>query len=84
MSRITLAELEEMVAADPQHRRAGQLATYRAVLAEHPEAVLLECSDEKTGCRFGNATKRYGMCRKVGSRTFHYQLWASWAPVDVS
>ena len=37
-----------------------------------------ECSDEKTGRRYGNAKCRYGKCLKVGHTTFKYQLWLVW------
>jgi hypothetical protein len=65
--------------------RARKLA---AVLAEHPEARLVKCADERTGQRFGAAACRRGRCEKIGHTGFQmrghghmrpYQLWAEWA-----
>jgi hypothetical protein len=57
---MTLSDLEEITTHRPL--RAGQLAAARAVAAEHPNMVLVECADEKTGSRFGRAACRYGQC----------------------
>lgn len=64
--------------------QAGRIARLSRILADHPEAVLLACSDEQTGLRFGKAARRAGRCRKVGYTTYHIQLWASWAPADLA
>ena len=59
-----------------------------AVLAVHPEVVVIRTSDEKSGKRFGLAEKRHGMAVKIGSGGRNkgqtgYQIWASWAPCDL-
>ena len=48
-------------------------------------AILVECGDEKTGLRFGNAKCRRGRCLKIGSGGRNknssvpaYQVWAVW------
>jgi hypothetical protein len=53
--------------------------------AEVPEsATLVECADEKTGVRFGQAKCRAGRCLKIGSggrnkgSNHAYQIWAVW------
>ena len=66
----------------------SQQARLDVVLAQHPNAVVLRTSDEKTGRRFGDATKRKGMAVKIGSGGRNrgqrsYQLWASWALCDL-
>lgn len=66
----------------------SQMCKALDVLIEHPEAVLLMTSDEKTGKRFGMAKKRFGMAVKIGSGGRNkgqngYQIWASWAPCDL-
>jgi len=80
----TLAEMEARLADRPQ--TAGQVESYRAVLAEHPEAVVVTCADERTGVRFGKAIRRRGMCRKIGGarQPRWYQAWATWAPADLA
>jgi hypothetical protein len=80
---MTLAGMELRAAHRPQ--TVGQLALYREVLAEHPEAVVVLCADEKTGVRFGRANRRAGMCRKIGGarQPLWYQAWATWAPADL-
>ena len=77
MRTIALSELRN------NSRRAGQLARAEAVITEHPTAILIECSDEKTGHRFGLAKCRIGQCQKIGHTTYQYQIWASWAPKDL-
>lgn len=82
---ITIDELQaDVEGTRPQ--RAGQLARAREVLAQHPEAVIVECADEKTGVRFGRARCRAGQCVKLGScrQPLYYQLWASWALRDIT
>ena len=82
MNAITIDGLRESVAAD-RPQRAGQLERAERLLAEHPEGVILECSDEQTGERFGKAKRRAGECAKLGHTTFRYQCWFSWSPADV-
>ena len=84
MKSYTLAAMEERLLDRPQ--TAGQVRAYRAVLAEHPEAVVVICADEFTGVRFGNANCRRGKCRKIGSarQPYFYQAWATWAPRDLA
>jgi hypothetical protein len=47
-------------------------------------ATLIECADEKTGIRFGQAKCRAGRCLKIGSGgrnkgdAYAYQIWAVW------
>jgi len=44
-----------------------------------------ECSDEKTGVRYGQAKCRVGRCAKLGSggrnrgSRYAYQVWAVWS-----
>ena len=38
-----------------------------------------KCSDENTGCRYGEAKCRAGRCAKIGNSRYHYQLWLVWA-----
>jgi len=80
----TMAEMEARLVDRP--RTVGQVAAYRAVLAEHPEAVVVTCADERSGCRFGNAARRHGMCKKIGGcrQPRYYQAWATWAPKDLA
>ncbi len=46
---------------------------------------LEECSDEKTGARYGQAKCRAGKCEKIGGggrnkgSRYAYQVWAVWA-----
>lgn len=66
----------------------SQLEKLAAVLEQHPHVVILLTSDEKTGKRFGQATKRAGMAVKIGSGGRNkgqksYQIWASWAECDM-
>lgn len=66
----------------------SQRQRYESVLAQHPEAVTIITSDEKSGRRFGDAAKRAGMAVKIGSGGRNkgetgYQIWASWAPCDL-
>lgn len=79
-----MAEMEARLADRPQ--TAGQVEAYRVVLAEHPEAIVVTCADERTGVRFGNAARRRGMCRKIGGarQPRWYQAWATWAPADLA
>jgi hypothetical protein len=80
----TLADMEARLADRPQTAR--QVEAYRAVLAEHPEAVVVTCADERTGVRFGNASRRHGMCRKIGGarQPRWYQAWATWSQADLA
>jgi hypothetical protein len=76
--------MEARLADRPQ--TAGQVEAYRAVLAEHPEAIVVTCADERTGVRFGMAVRRRGLCRKIGGarQPRWYQAWATWAPRDLA
>ena len=56
----------------------GQIMRLKTVLDKHPSAILVGCSDERTGQRFGNAKCRAGRAAKIGQSTFFYQLWAVW------
>jgi methyl coenzyme M reductase subunit C-like uncharacterized protein (methanogenesis marker protein 7) len=49
------------------------------VLASHPHARLEMCSDENTGCRYGEAKKRVGRAVKICYRTYRWQCWAVWS-----
>ena len=68
----------------------SQKEKFLRVQVEHPDAVTLICGDEKTGERFGKVPKRKGLCKKIGgggrnhSHEYAYQIWASWAPSDIS
>jgi hypothetical protein len=47
-------------------------------------ARVVQCADEKTGCRFGMAKKRHGRCIKIGSGGRNrgqtgYQIWLDWS-----
>jgi len=90
VSDMTIEELEHQV-KNGRPQRAGQLERARAVMREHPDAILIECRDENTGRRFGRAAKRRGQCEKIGhtawsphTRIVPYQLWATWSPHDNS
>lgn len=80
----TLAEMEARAERRPQTR--GQVEKFRRVLADHPEAIAVECADEKTGARFGRAKKRLGQCAKLGhaAQPLWYQIWATWASADLT
>jgi len=85
----TLAEMEARAQTRIQTR--GQVERFRAVLAEHPEAIAVTVRDENTGARFGRAAKRAGMCVKLGGAHYcatltrtPYQAWATWAPRDLA
>ena len=77
IGRVDLGELES------NWRLAGQLAKARAVLAQHPEAVILKVEDEPTGQRFGAAPQRRGMAEHIGRTTYVSQTWVTWAPADI-
>ena len=83
MKKLSLDEMTERVVDRPQ--TAGQLARYREVLQKHPSAIVLFCSDEKTGQRFGRARKRAGQCQKIGGarQPYWYQAWATWSSADI-
>ena len=85
MAQITINELARQVETGERPQRVGQLYYATAVLQAHPNAVLIECADERTGQRFGQAHKRAGQCEKLGGarQPRWYQLWASWAPADI-
>ena len=62
---------------------AGRVARLAAVLAEHPDAVVEECANERTGHRYGQRHCRRGRCMLLGhtctdGRGSGYQLWAVW------
>ncbi len=58
--------------------QARRIERLTAVLERHPGAWVEICSDEKTGCRYGQAQKRRGRCEKIGNTTYSYQVWAVW------
>lgn len=76
--------MRDRLARRPQ--TAGQVAAFIEVLREHPDAIAIECADERTGRRFGLAARRRGMCRKLGGarQPRWYQAWATWAPRDIA
>ena len=62
----------------------GRVERLATVLAEHPDARIEVCRNERTGHRFGNRKCRAGRCSKIGSTSTDgqgsgYQLWAVWA-----
>ena len=59
-------------------RQVNRVRTLAKILADHPDAVVEECSDENTGQRYGLANCRRGRCKKIGHTTWQYQLWAVW------
>ena len=59
-------------------RHHARLANLIDVLREHSDARLESCGDENTGRRYGRAKCRAGRCKKIGSTTYAYQLWAVW------
>jgi len=61
-----------------KHRRER----LQQILVEHPDAVAIMCSDERTGQRFGNSLRRVGRCVKLGYTTMEHQVWASWSEYD--
>jgi hypothetical protein len=85
MKTLTLSDLETQVNTT-RRQRAGQLERARRVLAEHPDAVLLEVPDERSGRAFGDRAIRRGQCVKLGGarQPRWYQLWASWAHRDTN
>jgi hypothetical protein len=62
------------------HKRRRE--RFEHILTEHPDAVVIMCSDENTGERFGNALRRVGRCVKLGYTTMDHQVWASWSEYD--
>lgn len=84
MKMISLDNLKHDI-ANGRPQRTGQLARALDILKIHPEAVLIECADERTGVRFGQAKCRAGRCVKIGSarQPYWYQMWISWAACDV-
>ena len=88
MTKLTIEDLREQVTSRKRWQRAGQLMMAEKLAIEHPELVLIECADENTGVRFGQANKRRSHCKKIGSSAWPnrhtYQLWASWAPADLA
>jgi hypothetical protein len=70
----------------------SQLQKFEQVLAKHHNAVIVQCGDEKTGARFGKASKRNGSAVKIGRGSRHrngrivasWQIWATWAPCDLA
>lgn len=57
----------------------------RLTRAEIKRLRIEECTDEKTGVRYGEAVCRRGRCAKIGGggrnkgSKYAYQLWAVWA-----
>ena len=60
------------------HGQELRIKKLAGVLAEHPDARLELCGDEKTGVRYGRAKCRAGRCKKIGNTTYQYQIWAVW------
>lgn len=81
MDIVTPDWLEKNLWTHPTHETQRQRT--RAVLTLHPDAILALVSDEFTGRRFGQASRRTGKCQKIGHSSYKYQLWASWAPADI-
>jgi hypothetical protein len=72
----------EVITSKPDMMRPG---TWTWAIISIPEtAELVECADEKTGVRFGQAKCRAGHCLKIGSggrnkgQAHAYQIWAVW------
>ena len=75
---------EIYAASDPDFNPAKhwqRVARLAVVLAAHPDAHLEWCSDERTGCRYGQAKCRAGRCEKIGYTTYAQQVWAVWGGV---
>lgn len=68
----------DLLADVPGGATPGRMAILARVLAEHPNARVEVCSDERTGRRYGQAACRRGRAVKLGRRTYHYQVWAVW------
>ena len=68
----------DLLSAVPGGITPGRAATLTRVLADHPDAQVEVCSDERTGRRYGEAKCRRGRAVKLGHRTYHYQVWAVW------
>ena len=73
----------ELLSAVPGGTTPGRAAKLRHVLAEHPNARVQICADERTGRRYGLAACRRGRAVKLGYRTYHYQVWAVWDAEEV-
>lgn len=67
-----------LLATVPDGATPGRVAKLVTVLAEHPQAQLETCADERTGARYGEAACRAGRAVKLGYSTNHYQIWAVW------
>ena len=67
---------------NPMRLHRNRRERLEETLAKHPDAVVLVCSDERTGQRFGAALRRVGQCVKLGYTTMDHQVWASWSEYD--
>lgn len=64
----------------------GRIAKLKLIIASHPTETIRieECSDERTGHRYGQAMVRIGKCEKIGGggrnrgQKRAYQVWAVW------
>jgi len=79
-----------MIRVYPGSLYPEQLIKYNQLKALYPKAIILKCSDERTGIRFGQSKKRLDQCAKIGSggrspgsRIAPYQLWITWSPFDL-
>ena len=63
----------------------GRMAKLARIVAGHDNVHLEECSDERTGHRYGLSAIRAGKCEKIGGggrnrgQKYAYQVWAVWA-----
>ena len=81
---MRLITLDEMRGDNARGKRNGQISRALSVLGKHPQALFFLTSYENTGRQFGNRERRRDKCEKIGASTYHYQLWASWAPRDIA
>jgi hypothetical protein len=64
----------------------GRIRNLKRIIENHPNEKIRieECSDERTGRRYGQAAKRIGKCEKIGGggrnrgQKWAYQVWAVW------
>ena len=81
-----LAMIQAVCFREHAYRHRDRVWKLAAILAEHPDAVVEQCGDERTGRRYGRAVVRRGRCQKIGNCAFSphyhgdpYQLWAVWS-----
>jgi hypothetical protein len=64
----------------------GRIRNLKNIIENHPNEKIRieECSDERTGCRYGQAAIRIGKAKKIGGggrnrgQSYAYQVWAVW------